>query len=321
MSERPLFLAGIDRSGIGLLGELLESHPDLAVTRRLNFWDFYVDRFGDLGEPARLEACLGAMMSYTRIRRLEPDPDRLRAEFRAGEATYVRLFQLLQEQNAARLGKSRWADKSLMAEGHADAILSAFPDAVMIHILRDPRDRYASRATHRSAGRGGIGSGTAAWLWSARLARANARNHPGRYLVVRYEDLVARPEPVMRSVCDFAHLPFDPSVLSPVSAPGRRLHSRSVGRYRGDLTPGEIWFSQLAAGRMMRAWAYDIATLEWGKAEKMRYLATRMPRELAGLVLWAPARWVSAAKGRRPSGRRTVPGDRLNRDGDASRPA
>ncbi|MGD8807169.1 MAG: hypothetical protein PVH65_15030, partial [Chloroflexota bacterium] len=100
--QGPLFLAGIDRSGIGLLGELLEAHPDIAVTRRINFWSFYHDRYGDLSDVANLDRCLADMMSYTRISRLQPQWQLLRRDFLAGEPTYARLFALLQEQNMRR---------------------------------------------------------------------------------------------------------------------------------------------------------------------------------------------------------------------------
>ncbi|MBA2741273.1 MAG: sulfotransferase [Actinobacteria bacterium] len=52
------------------------------------------------------------------------------------------------------------------------------------------------------------------WVTEIRAAR-NLGNHVGqqRYLEIRYEDLVANSGQVVRSVCDFASLPFDPSML------------------------------------------------------------------------------------------------------------
>lgn len=311
MADPPIFLAGIDRSGIGLLGELLEGHPDVAITRRINFWEFYADRFGDLSDPARLDACLSDMMRYTRIRRLQLDFGRIRAEFLEGEATYPRLFRLLQEQNMQRLGKQRWGDKSLGAEGHAEKILSAFGDAVMLHVVRDPRDRYASQATHRSAGRGGPGSGTAAWLWSARLARRHSRRHPGRYLPLRYEDLVTRPDATLGSVCEFVGIDFDPLMFQfwDQESNTRRpvqLHTGSIGRFRRDLSPGDIRFIERAAGSEMSRWGYEPEGVDWSAGEKLQYAATTLPTALAGRVLWGPWKVAKDSLGSRPSPRRTV---------------
>lgn len=308
MTDRPIFLAGIDRSGIGLLGETLEAHPEVAMTRRINFWDFYADRFGDLADPSNLEKCLHSMMSYTRVRRLEPDVEALRTQFVQGEATYPRLFRLLQEQNMRRLGKRRWGDKSHGAEGHARRILADFPGATILHVIRDPRDRYASQATHRSPGMGGVGSGVAAWLWSARLARQHAHAYPGRYLPIRYEDLVARPEMVVRSICTFVGIPFDPAMLTPEDA--GPLHTESVGRYRRDLSGGEIGFVERVAGREMRRWGYEPEGARNPVRERLRFLATGFPAAATGLVLWRPWRTAKGLLRSGPSARRVVPTDR-----------
>lgn len=291
MDDGPIFLAGLDRSGIGLLGEVLESHPDVSITRRLNFWDFYADRYGNLEDPRNLERCLEAMMGYSRIRRLDPDPEALRKEFERGDRTYPRLLRLLQEQNMRRLGKTRWGDKTLGAEAHAPRILAEFPHATILHVVRDPRDRYASQATHRSPGRGGVGSGTAAWLWSARLARRYAQAHPGRYLPVRYEDLVIHPEVTVRSICSFVGIDYHDSMLSPPDA--GPLHRKSVGRYRRDLDPGEVRFIERTADGEMSRWGYRVEPTRGATRDRLRFAATGLPVAAAGLVLWRP--W-SAAK-------------------------
>jgi hypothetical protein len=45
----------------------------------------------------------------------------------------------------------------------------------------------------------------------------------GRYLEVRYEDLVCEPERVLRTVCDFLALGFSPGMLDHASRAGGRL--------------------------------------------------------------------------------------------------
>ena len=168
----PIFLAGVDRSGIGLLGELLECHPAVSMTRRTNFWAFYAGRFGSLANPHTVDRCLDEMMRNARMRVLEPDDARLQADLAHGAPTYERLFELLQLQLMERRGRTRWGDKSLGAERYARTILSAYPTAAMVHVLRDPRDRYASHDRHRQPRRSGVGHGAAMWQWSERLRAA-----------------------------------------------------------------------------------------------------------------------------------------------------
>jgi hypothetical protein len=316
--QGPLFLAGIDRSGIGLLGELLEAHPDIAVTRRINFWSFYHDRYGDLSDVANLDRCLAAMMSYTRISRLQPQWQLLRRDFLAGEPTYARLFALLQEQNMRRLGKSRWADKSLNAEGDARTIFEAFPEARMIHVLRDPRDRYASQLTHRGSRKGRVGGGTALWLWSARLAEQNARDFAGRYKVVQYEHIVSRPEQFLRELCLFINQEYSPQMLAVESAADGettgnganrarpRLWTTSIGRYESTLSASDVAFIQHYTSREMGRYGYQPELIQMSPVGKAVHYAFNVPLNSLRLLL---ARWQSAARdraGRKPSDRRLI---------------
>jgi hypothetical protein len=313
--DGPIFLAGLDRSGIGLLGELLEAHPNIAITRRTNFWSFYDERFGDLNQPANLDRCLDAMLRYSRIAVLEPDRARLRTEFLKGEPNYARLFALLQEQNARRLGKSRWGDKSLKTEQYADVIFAAYPTAKMIHVVRDPRDRYASQLTHRGVGRGRVGAGAAMWLWSARLGERNERRYSDRYRVVRYESLVSDPVGVMATLLEFvgesqvSGLVRGDDTTTESSANGdfrspRFVGTASVGRFRTALSDRDVMFLQVILKPAMGRFGYRIDTVEiWG-LDRIRFAVWDIPLNLARMVAWRAGMQVREWLGPRPSTRR-----------------
>jgi hypothetical protein len=301
----PLFLAGVDRSGIGFVGELLEAHPNISVSRRTNFWTFYYRRYGDLSHPGNLERCLSDMMRNTRIQALQPEPEQLTREFRKGELTYFRLFALLQEQNLRRLGKSRWCDKSLNSEGHARTILSAYPTAKMIHVIRDPRDRYASQSIHRRAGRGEVGSGAALWRWSIQLAERNRTEYPDRYHIVQYETLVDRPEAELRELCEFIGERYSSDMLRTESGP-RLIGTTSIGRFHRDLSEREILFLQLATGRAGTRFGYELVPLHLTGRDRLTFWVGDLPLNSARLLLWKP--WVAVRRwmGPKPSVRRLV---------------
>ena len=75
-------------------------------------------------------------------------------------------------------------------------------EARFVHLIRDGRDVALSRL------RRGMGEdkpiADVAELWRRRIenARRQARRLRGRYLELRYEDLVAEPEPALRRVCE-----------------------------------------------------------------------------------------------------------------------
>jgi hypothetical protein len=310
---RPVYVAGLERSGTSLMFALLASHPNIAMTRRTNLWKHVYERYGDLRDPANLTRCLDAMRRYKRLVVLSVDFGRLRGDFEAGEPTYPRLFALLEQQVADRLGKGRWGDKSLDTERWADPILAAYPGARILHMLRDPRDRYASASTRWHGRRGGVGAGTAEWLSSARLATRNLGRHPDRYLVVRYESLVTEPERMVREICAFIDEPFAPEMLS-MDGSGRfkqqggnssygrgdpgRISTGSIGRFREVLAPADVAFIQWFAGREMDAHAYPADPVDLDRSARLAYALRDVPLGAASALAWRAREIVHDRRGR-----------------------
>ncbi len=168
-------------------------------------WTQYYGRYGDLADRANFERCLGALMQNKHIALLGTDPERIRKEFLEGEAGYARLFGLIHMQNAERNGKSRWGDQLGSIERYADELFNAFPRARMIHMVRDPRSRYAASLQSSGNKRIKLGRETMRWLESVKLLRRNQQRYPGRYLGVRYEQLLAEPEQTVKEICAFIH--------------------------------------------------------------------------------------------------------------------
>ena len=313
MALGPIFVAGLERSGTSLMYALLASHPRVAMTRRTNLWTHFYGQYGDLGDDANLDRCLDTMLRYRRLVKLRPDQERLRREFRTGEPTYGRLFALLCQQHAERLGKPRWGDKSLNTERYARPILDAYPDARIVHMIRDPRDRFASSVTRWQRRRGGIGAGTAEWLASARLAVRNARDHSGSYRLIRYESLVAAADDVMRGVCEFIGEPFAPEMMAMQGAPvfadagsnssyGRRaagaITTSSVGRFREVLSRQQIAFVQRLAADEMAEFGYEPDAVPLRAHGRMRFAVETMPLETTRLLAWRVREAVRDRRGR-----------------------
>ena len=313
MTTGPIFVAGLERSGTSLAYALLASHPRIAMTRRTNLWTHFYDQYGDLADPANLDRCLARMMSYKRILKLEPDEDRLRRDFADGPHTYARLFALIEEQHAERLGKPRWGDKSLNTEKYAEAILDAYPEARILHMIRDPRDRYASSYTRWQSRRGGVGAGTAEWLASVALAEEFAARFPDRYRIVRYEDLASNPEQLVPEICRFIDEEYDPAMMAMGGAPsltekgfnssygpveGIQISTSSIGRYREVLRPGQIAFVELVAGDAMARQGYEADDARPGGLAAVAHWLGRVPLELARLTAWRLRERIRDRRGR-----------------------
>lgn len=322
IEQKPIFITGTDRSGTSLMYALLASHPNLSMVRRTNMWRWFYGHYGDLRQPENFERCLSTMLRYKRLAVLQPDPERIRREFSAGEPTYGRLFALLHMHHAERLGRARWGDKSLHTEHHADALFREFPHAKVIHMMRDPRDRYTSVVRRYDPGEAkGISAAMGRWMASARSAQRNLRRYPDRYMVVRYETLAHHPVDTLRTVCRFIDEPYTETMLYMQGAPEHgeeggnssferfepgEISTRSIGRFRSVLPKQDIAYIQLLARRGMWRFDYLLDTVELSKSERLSFLLRYIPVNLARLAGWFLLDKMHAMRGK------TVPAHRLS---------
>jgi hypothetical protein len=330
----PIFIGGLDRSGTSLIYALLASHPRIAMTRRTNWWSYFDGQYGDLANDANLDRLLSVMARYRRHRKLQPDIAALRTAFREGPAEYGRLFGLLEDQHARRLGKPRWGDKSLHTERYASRVFSVFPDARLLHMVRDPRDRYASVLKRWKKLRGGVGAATAAWLASVELADRNAAAWPSRYLVLRYEDLATEPEATLRRVCDFIGEPFDPAMLGMEGADDFRsqggnssyerfgvgvISTQSIGRYRQAISRSDIAFIEGRAASAMRRLGYEPERAEFRGMDRVRHSALHVPLNLLKMAAWHARERLLDVRGRSPGAATILAEDGSDREDQPSK--
>lgn len=320
----PIFVTGADRSGTSLAYALLASHPNISMVRRTNMWRWFYGQYGDLADRDNFEQCLNTMLRYYRLESLQPDPERIRREFWQGAPTYGRLFALFHSHHAQRLGKARWGDKSLHTEHYADQILSEFPGARIIHMIRDPRDRYASVLKRYEDREKGIAATTGRWLASVKQAKRNMGRYPQHYMVLRYETLAHYPEQTLRDICTFIGEDYTPEMLTMKGAPEHRktggnssftrfepgtISTQSIGRFRKVVPQAAIAFIQFSAGRDMNRFDYAIEPLSLSTTGRARFFLLHLPPNLIRLYGWLALDGLNTRKGKSvpPSRLRPVP--------------
>lgn len=211
---------------------------------------------------------------------------------------------------ARKRNASRWGDTTPAYANHVAHLAELFPTAKFIHIVRDGRDAAYSMVEKWGSNEWHTDLCFALHTWNRRVSAAHAQgqNLPEtRYQLVRYENLVANPEPVIRELCDFLDEPFDPAMLSPSSsAEGRpieanstfhsRLHqspnTQHVARWKQTLSPFEQAIAQRLIGKTLQQLDYDPtpdslnAKLHWMKywgyqtKYAMTHTADRLVRKL-----------------------------------------
>ena len=255
----------------------------------------------DSNQPENFERCLNEMLHYKHVKFLEPDVDRLRQEFWHGERTYARLFALFQQHHAEKEGKPRWGDQTGVIERYADKIFAAYPDARMLHMIRDPRDRYAGSLALWPDGKARAGGAVARWFYTTILANRNLKKYPGRYMTVKFEDMVYETEKTIREVCAFLGEDFYPEILG---MPGalehrdkliRRSHGDSdayplspqfIGIYHQEVPIQETSFMQNIARRSLQQFGYACEPIKFSLLEWVRYAIITWPLNFARMVIW-----------------------------------
>lgn len=304
----PIFIGGPDRCGKTLLAGLLGSHSRISIpVVGSNLWPLFYRQHGDLRDLDNARRCLDAMLGYKHIAFLQPDREAVIRAFVEGPRTYARLFAVVQEQYAARNGKPRWGDQTGLVERYADEIFESYPDVRFVHMVRDPRDRYAESRARWPGGRLGAGGATARWLFSIRLGQRNARRHGDRYRLMRYETLVTDPEATVRDLCAFLGEAFEPSMLELGAVPtyrakleasietlppearpasGLPISPAFIGGYRDHVSPSEVAFIQARAGTEMAAFGYRLEPIRLEGTARLRQRFIDGPLDALRMYGW-----------------------------------
>ena len=133
---------------------------------------------------------------------------------------------------AAKHGKLRYGDKTPMYCQHMPVIQNLLPEAHFIHIIRDGRDVALSLQKVWFAPGKDIPTLAAYWSGLVRSTR-QAASFTRRYMEVRYESLIDNPEGVLRSICHFIRLEFNPVMLRYWERTPERLKEHGL-RYSRD---------------------------------------------------------------------------------------
>ena len=276
-SHRPIFILGCPRSGGTLLRRMLRAHPRIAIppeTRLL--LDAYEHRgaYGDLRRRANRQALAEWIVAGagTRFGGLGLDPRAVAEEIVAGPPTLGAALEIAWRAYARRLGKPRWGDKRPGYVQHLDTLLRLFPQAQIVHVIRDGRDCVAD-LKGTPWWRMGVYHAIATWAQAVDVGTAAAGRLPSSaYTEVRYERLVAEPEDELRRLCAFLAEEYAPTMAA----------QRPCGAVEARLEPWERALCEAVMAERMLTRGYEPAPVGRPTALHLaRYAAVAAHRRLA----------------------------------------
>jgi hypothetical protein len=302
----PLLVLGVRRSGTTLLRVMLDRHSQLAVPDESYFVPQLADRHLRNVDP---DAFLDDLRRINTVTEWEVPLDQVRARLRPGmpigEAIGA-VYAVYAEQR----GKRRWGDKTPMYMQNLRLLERLFPDALYVHLIRDGRNAALS---FLEMPRGLV---TETWMhprtpaafacqWRAEAAAARrlGKRVAPRYLEVRYEELVADVEPVLRRICEFAALEYEPAMADyaghvDVSAKPHQQRltqppTQGVRNWRTQMGAADVAAFEHVAGDLLRELGYE--TTEQpdarGRARRASYNARAAAWRAASFALRRSPLW------------------------------
>jgi hypothetical protein len=237
----PIFLIGAMGSGTTLLRLMLDSHPRIAIPHETGFM-----------RAASAHRFIPFKWTGRRwYRRLGWEDEEFNEEL---SGFYDRLFMRYAERN----GKVRWGEKTPSHTWHIDQMARLFPDAVFVGLVRHPGGSVGS---NMNRWRHELGRAAHHYRrYTSEIARQLTRKRK-RFVLLRYEDLVAQPERVMRELLEWLGEPWADEVLQHHDIQSGREHKRVEGKVQvGDA---------IDASRISK-WTKTIDAIPHGRSELER---------------------------------------------------
>ena len=204
--DAPIFVTGTGRSGTTLLRQMLCAHPRIHLTHEAFFYAYASHAHLQDSASGWLERYFETFsFAWTGV-----DPDDVRGELpaRLPHDQINQAFKAIMRCKARKLGKPRYGEKSPLEVVNLGRIFSDYPDPRVIYMVRDPR------ATVASLGR--MPFATPSTLLNSMLCAGQLgllEQQRNRILVVKLEELIAKPREVMAGVLEFVGEPWDDAVL------------------------------------------------------------------------------------------------------------
>lgn len=258
----PVFVIGYKRSGTTMLRLILNAHPDLAVPPESEYFQKIPPIMKNRTfEQSELESLAEAISEMDRCDfKLNLSAEDIRMIIdpvlpATGPEVIASLYHYWGDSQDKK--GARWGDKKPQNWQFVYRLKDWYPSSQYIHVIRDPRDVYASVEEYfpeQVIGRGVLPPHIiTAWQWrlaNREMVLQGKYLGPDRYLSFKYESLVNDPEQYCKKCCKFLGIEFkpemlkfqksakDPSVQGVKSDSGahkqtaQEIHSGRIGRFK-----------------------------------------------------------------------------------------
>lgn len=320
-----IFVTGASRSGTTMLARIFGGHTSVLALQELHYFGDLFDPSAPVqplpeGELARLAGAVIARHSRSLWAGKPTEAERIEAEkavagLAVDERNAAGVFAAAINQLALSAGRQVACEQTPRNIFYARRLLDLYPEARIVHIVRDPRAVLASQKNRWTMRRHGASHlpisemvrnrvnyhpFTMGKLWvKANEEALRLADHP-RFRIVRFEDLATSPEQETARLCAFLGLEFQPPMLLDLPQWGssnadhtsaqRGISTEAVDRWSSVLSSGEALVCERITAELMGRFGYAPRLL--GSSSGLRALPSLLayPIHVLGVVALNPRR-------------------------------
>ena len=272
-----VFITGTFRSGSTLLTHMMNANSGISVIYdAVHFMRFGYQKYGKdkilLKDAYRLGEDFNKRLTERFKRGFDLDKYREQVD-KLQHISYSDLYDIIMQ---LYLGNTNWGEKTVLEWRNGDDILELFDDMYIIHIVRDPRAVITSWKKTTIAPGNDYMDALGNCFDSMQYGILNKEKHPGRYYVLRYEDLLSNPEKYLTEICELVGLQYEKEMLNteqylnkvtretwdPNTSSKEKLEGISttpIDKWKEKIDEEDLILCELTSKKLMQYYGYELS--------------------------------------------------------------
>ena len=301
---KQIFVVGSSRSGTTMMGRILGNHTDVFTFNELHFfgtiWSKHSEKRLSKTEQVNMLSRLLCIQENGLFnqKKISDFNEKSKSILQNKNCTALLVYELFLNTITFENKSNISCEQTPKNMYYLDEILSHFPDARVINLVRDQRDVLLSQKNkwkRKFLGASSIPFSEAirsfvnyhplltSKVWVSSLQYTRKYKKHKRVKIVKFEELLVNSEGVIKELCEFLEIDFQKEMLL-VPVVGSSTENDSNGQFKidsskvnkwknGGLTNSEIYLSQKMSADMLQEFGYALKKFFFPPLLSVYYLA------------------------------------------------